>query len=106
MIGLLKLEIQEIITLFAVDVLCSSTSYHIFLFPSTLSNYQVLTLLSTCNDQVKNLVTSQRHYFDHRWAIVKFKLCSTFGISLVSSSLCLKSAQQLSSIVLLRSEAV
>ncbi len=65
-------------TLFDVDVLCSSTSYHIFLFPSTLSNYLVLTLLSTCNDQVKNLVTSQRHYFDHRWAIIKFKLCSTF----------------------------
>ncbi len=93
-------------TLFAVDIIFSSISYHIFLFPSTLSNYLVLTLLSMCNGQLKNLVTSQLDYFDHRWAIIKFKLCSTFGICLVSSSLCLKSAQQLSSTVLLRSEAV
>ncbi len=106
MIGQLKLEIKEIMTFCAVDDLCSSTSYHIFLFPSTLSNYLVLTLLSTWNGQLKNLVTSQRHYIDHRWAIRKFKLCSTFGISLVSSSLCLKSAQQLFSTVLLRSEEV
>jgi len=105
-IGLLKLEIKEIMTFCAVDDLCSSNSYHIFLFPSTLSNYLVLTLLSMCNGQLKNLVTRQLDYFDRRWAIRKFKLCSTFGISLVSSSLCLKSAQQLSSTVLLRSEAV